>query len=260
MSSSQLAAQMLHQARRPGEALTALPAEALPNDLADAYAAQAQLVGLLSNEIGPPIGYKVGCTNITARQMLKLDFPFSGRCFESQVVSSPASIDASALHMIGIEPEIAVRIARDLAPGKVWTTDHVIEHIGEVMPAIEIVESRFSTWPLMGVLSAIADNGVHRQLVLGNEITNWSQQQVEDAQVSLTANGRVVREGCATNVDGGPFAVVAWLANHLNAMGITLMAGEVITTGVMTDIYDSAPGEELHAEYNLPGDVRLSIT
>ncbi len=259
MSNPQLAAQMLYQARRPGEALTALPAEALPSDLADAYAAQAQLVELLSNENGPPIGYKVGCTNITARQMLKLDFPFSGRCFKSQVVSSPASIDASALHMIGIEPEIAVRIARDLAPGKVWTTDHVIEHIGEVMPAIEIVESRFSTWPLMGVLSAIADNGVHRQLVLGNEIVNWSQQQVEDAQVSLTANGRIVREGCATNVDGGPFSVVAWLANHLNSMGITLMAGEVITTGVMTDIYDSVPGEELLAEYDLTGDVRLSV-
>jgi len=259
MPNPQLAAQILYQARRPGEALTALPAEALPNDLADAYVAQAQLVELLSNETGPTIGYKVGCTNITARQMLKLDFPFSGRCFESQVVPSPASIDASALHMIGIEPEIAVRIARDLMPGKVWTTDQVIEHIGEVMPAIEIVESRFSTWPLMGVLSAIADNGVHRQLVLGNEIVNWSQQQVEDAQVTLTANGRVVREGCATNVDGGPFAVVAWLANHLNSMGITLMAGEVITTGVMTDIYDSAPGEELLAEYDLPGDVRLSV-
>ncbi|MBT4394563.1 MAG: 2-keto-4-pentenoate hydratase, partial [Acidiferrobacteraceae bacterium] len=54
--------------------------------------------------------------------------------------------------------------------------------------------------------------------------------------------------------------VVAWLANHLNSMGITLMAGEVITTGVMTDIYDSAPGEELLAEYDLPGDVRLSVT
>jgi 2-keto-4-pentenoate hydratase len=69
-----------------------------------------------------------------------------------------------------------------------------------------------------------------------------------------------VREGCATNVDGGPFSVVAWLANHLNSMGITLMAGEVITTGVMTDIYDSAPGEELLAEYDLPGNVRLSVT
>ncbi|MBT4807909.1 MAG: hypothetical protein HON79_10700 [Acidiferrobacteraceae bacterium] len=56
MSNPQLAAQMLHQARHPGEALTVLPAEALPNDLADAYAAQAQLVELLSNENGPPIG------------------------------------------------------------------------------------------------------------------------------------------------------------------------------------------------------------
>ncbi len=126
MPNPQLTAQILYQARRPGEALTALPAEALPNDLTDAYVAQAQLVELLSNETGPPIGYKVGCTNITARQMLKLDFPFSGRCFESQVVPSPASIDASALHMIGIEPEIAVRIARDLVPGKVWTTDQAV--------------------------------------------------------------------------------------------------------------------------------------
>ena len=139
-------AQLLLQARKPGSALTALPEHSLPTDKTQAYAAQAALVSLLSADSGQPAGYKVGCTNATARQMLELDSPFSGRCFEGEISTSPSSVDASTLHMIGIEPEIAVRVGTDLAPSKDWQTADVIDHIEAVMPAIEIVESRFSTW------------------------------------------------------------------------------------------------------------------
>lgn len=260
MADAKTAAQLLLHARKPGHALTALPENALPADKAQAYAAQAELVSLLSNHSGKPVGYKVGCTNATARQMLALDSPFSGRCFEKELSASPASIDAATLHMIGIEPEIAVRIGKDLAPSKNWQRTDVIDHIAAVMPSVEVVESRFSTWPVMGFLSAIADNGVHRHLVLGESVENWSAESVDQTQVTLTANGTTVREGVASNVDGGPFGVVAWLANHLNAMGITLAAGEIVTTGVMTDIYDSAPGEKIVAQYDLPGVVHLSVT
>jgi 2-keto-4-pentenoate hydratase len=260
MADAKTAAQLLLHARKPGQALTALPENALPADKTQAYAAQAELVSLLSNHSGKPIGYKVGCTNATARQMLALDSPFSGRCFEKELSASPASIDAATLHMIGIEPEIAVRISKDLTPSKIWQRTDVIDHIGAVMPSVEIVESRFSTWPLMGFLSAIADNGVHRHLVLGESVENWSAESIDQTKVTLTANGITVREGVASNVDGGPFGVVAWLANHLNAMGITLAAGEIVTTGVMTDIYDGAPGEEIVAQYDLPGVVHLNVT
>tara|TARA_Y100000588_G_scaffold78470_1_gene81999 strand:- start:3608 stop:4390 length:783 start_codon:yes stop_codon:yes gene_type:complete len=260
MADAKTAAQLLLHARKPGHALTALPENALPADKAQAYAAQAELVSLLSNHSGKPVGYKVGCTNATARQMLALDSPFSGRCFEKELSASPASIDAATLHMIGIEPEIAVRIGKDLAPSKNWQRMDVIDHIAAVMPSVEVVESRFSTWPVMGFLSAIADNGVHRHLVLGESVENWSAENIDQTKVTLTANGTTVREGVASNVDGGPLGVVAWLANHLNAMGITLAAGEIVTTGVMTDIYDSAPGEEVVAQYDLPGVVHLSVT
>ena len=260
MADAKTAAQLLLHARKPGHALTALPENALPADKTQAYAAQAELVSLLSNHSGKPVGYKVGCTNATARQMLALDSPFSGRCFEKELSASPASIDAATLHMIGIEPEIAVRIGKDLAPSKNWQRTDVIDHIAAVMPSVEVVESRFSTWPVMGFLSAIADNGVHRHLVLGESVENWSAESIDQTQVTLTANGTTVREGVASNVDGGPFGVVAWLANHLNAMGITLAAGEIVTTGVMTDIYDSAPGEKIVAQYDLPGVVHLSVT
>ncbi|MBT7110662.1 MAG: hypothetical protein HN941_07390, partial [Proteobacteria bacterium] len=141
-----------------------------------------------------------------------------------------------------------------------WRADNVIPYIDAVIPAIEVVESRFSTWPLMGFLSAIADNGVHRRLVLGNPITHWTPEKVEGAHVILKANDKVVCQGIADNVDGGPFGVVAWLANHLNDLGTTLNAGDIVSTGVMTDIYDSAPGETLVAEYDFPAHVHLNIT
>ena len=260
MSDKSATAQLLLQARKPGKALTALPKSALPTDKAQAYAAQAELLSLLSIHSGRPVGYKVGCTNATARQMLALDSSFSGRCFEKELSASPAIIDAGTLHMIGIEPEIAVRIGKDLAPSKNWQRADVIDHIEAVMPSVEIVESRFSSWPLMGFLSAIADNGVHRHLVLGEPVENWSADSIEQTAVTLIANGTTVREGVARNVDGGPFGVVAWLANHLNAMGTTLAAGENVSTGVMTDIYDSAPGEKIVAHYDLPAAVELQIT
>ena len=229
MSDKNAAAQLLLQARKPGKALTALPESALPADKAQAYAAQAELVSLLSDHSGRPVGYKVGCTNATARQMLALDSPFSGRCFEKELSTSPAAIDAATLHMIGIEPEIAVRIGKDLVPSKNWQRTDVIDHIEAVMPSVEVVE-------------------------------NWSADRIEQTRVTLTANGITVREGVASNVDGGPFGVVAWLANHLNAMGTTLAAGEIVTTGVMTDIYDSAPGEKIVAHYDLPAVVELQVT
>ena len=48
MSDKSATAQLLLQARKPGKALTALPKSALPADKAQAYAAQAELVSLLS--------------------------------------------------------------------------------------------------------------------------------------------------------------------------------------------------------------------
>lgn len=259
MSDPLLAADLLLKARRPGEALKALPDSALPTDKAQAYSAQAALVSRLTEQAGPAVGYKVGCTNATAREMLALDSPFSGRCLANEISTSPATVDSGTLHMVGIEPEIALRLSKDLSPGVLWTVDEVVQSVDSVMPAIEVVESRFSTWPLMGFLSAIADNGVHRHLILGESLSNWTRASVENIRVTLTANDRVVREGHAMNVDGGPFGVVTWLANHLNAMGVTLKAGEIVSTGVMTDIYDSAAGESLVAQYGFPATVQVSV-
>ena len=69
----------LLNARRPGSPIDTLLPEHTPADLAQAYAVQNKLVELLVPKLGPPAGYKVGCTNSAARELLGIDSCFSGR-------------------------------------------------------------------------------------------------------------------------------------------------------------------------------------
>ena len=251
------AAELLLAARHPGEQLSAMPPSVAPSTPVEAYAVQDHLVRRLVQDLGPVIGYKIGCTNQSAREMLGVDSPFAGRCLARELHSSPVILRGDELHMIGIEPEIAIRVAADLPSGQPWTPDRVADVVDSVMPSIEVVESRFSTWPRMGILAAIADNGVHRKLVLGESVSNWTQESIDETEVSLTADGNVVREGNARNVDGGPFGVLAWLANHLNQQGHQLRSGDVVTTGVMTDIFDADVGQRLVANYGPLGTIEI---
>ncbi len=251
------AAEMLLAARHPGERLSAIPPSVAPSTQAEAYAVQDHLVRRLAQDLGPAVGYKIGCTNQSAREMLAVDSPFAGRCLARELHHSPVILKGNQLHMIGIEPEIAIRVANDMPGNQPWTPDRVADFADCVMPSVEIVESRFSTWPRMGILAAIADNGVHRKLILGEPITDWTQESIDKTEVSLTADGNVVREGNARNVDGGPFGVLAWLANHLNQQGHQLRSGDVVTTGVMSDIFDADVGQRLVANYGPLGTIEI---
>lgn len=251
------AAELLLAARHPGEQLSAIPPSVAPSTPVEAYAVQDSLVYRLTQDLGPVVGYKIGCTNQSAREMLGIDSPFAGCCLARELHSSPAILRADELHMIGIEPEIAIQIAADMPGDRPWTPDRVAEVTENIMPSIEIVESRFSTWPKMGILAAIADNAVHRKLILGESVSSWTQESVDQTKVSLTTDGNIVREGNARNVDGGPFGVLAWLANHLNQRGHQLRSGDVVTTGVMTEIFDADVGQRLVANYGPLGTIEI---
>ncbi len=253
-------AERLLSARRPGDALAGMPDHGSPTTVMEAYAVQDALVTLLATQHGEPAGYKIGCTNAGARALLQVDHPFMGRCFKNGIVSSPTQIRASEMHMTGIEPEIALRIGTDM-PTKTtpWNTQEAVEHVAQIMPAIEVVESRFSTWPAVGPLGAIADNGVHRVLIVGPATSDWTRESVDQATVLLQSNGTEADSGTADNVDGGPFGALAWLANHLNNRGRQLQTGDIVTTGVMCKIYNGQAGEQLIAHYGDLGEIQLTI-
>ena len=85
-------------------------------------------------------------------------------------------------------------------------------------------------------------------------------------QTCLYVNGEHVSSGSTSECpEGGPLHAAAWTANHLNARGLALQAGQLVATG-QTCIYRGAePGDSVVADFflrsgELLGRVRVTIS
>jgi len=63
--------------------------------------------------------------------------------------------------------------------------------------------------------------------------------------------------GIGANVLGGPLIALTWLANELSAQGVTLRAGQVVTTGTCIVPLDVAPGDALTGDFGALGRVSV---
>jgi 2-keto-4-pentenoate hydratase len=132
-----------------------------------------------------------------------------------------------------VEAEFAFQMGRDLPPGGArFSREEIIPAIEGVIPAIEIVDSRFESWTTIGAPSLIADNACNAAWVRGALRKNWHDLDLATQPVRVIVNGQVVREGSGSAVLGHPLNALEWLANSLALRGIGLRAGQCITTGV----------------------------
>lgn len=261
-AAAEMAAAELFRARRDFVKLDELPASCRPVTSADGYAVQAALIPkLLAVDGARSLGYKIGATNPSAREMLGTDEAFAGRLISTSCHPEPHSIAAADWHVIIVEPEIAVRLGRDLQPsGSPHTPESVASAIEAVAPAIEIVTSPFPVWNKAGVGCLIADNAANGGWIHGPFRRDLATHDLASVDVTLSINGTVDRTGSGSAVDGGPTVVLAWLANFLNAHGGALKAGDLVTTGSTTQPVPGTAGQEFVADFGPLGTCRLAIT
>ena len=230
-----------------------------PLDTETAYAIQDAADRILQAENGfVPIGYKVGAANPVARERLNLTEPFHGRLYRQMVSASPAAIACPAGFYKAYEPEIALRMGRDLDPAGAPFTAATIEAATEaVLPAIELVGSWYDPWTEAGGANLIADNAAFGFWIVGEPITDWSGLDLLDAAVTLRIDGNVVAGGTGRAVDEGAFGAAAWLANALARRGRGLRAGDYITTGSVTAPHPVTIGQRVLADFGRLGSVSL---
>ena len=59
---------------------------------------------------------------------------------------------------------------------------------------------------------------------------------------------------------GDPRIALTWLVNELSAHGLTLRAGEVVTTGTCVKPVEIAAGNRVRGDFGVLGGVCLAIT
>jgi 2-keto-4-pentenoate hydratase len=245
--------------------LTELPSSARPATLLEAYQCQGRLVEkLLAHLGGHPIGYKIACTNAIAQQFLNMPEPFYGRLLSATTfdatLNSLARLRAGDFFMRIIESEFAFQFARDLPPSpKPLEVDAIADALAGVLPGIEVVDSRFMEWTKVGAPSLIADNACHGAWIKGALVTDWRKFDLAAQAVALSVNGSVVQRGSGKAVLGHPLKALQWLVHRLHAQGMGFAAGDYVTTGVTTDIYDAQPGDALVADFGPLGSVAFAF-
>ena len=121
------------------------------------------------------------------------------------------------------EPEFCFRMARDLPPRpSPYSVAEVLDAVATLHPAIEIPDSRFADFVGAGEAQLIADNACAHLFVLGAATAaDWRARDLVEEKPVITMRGQTF-VGHGKNVLGDPRVALAWLANELRELGITL--------------------------------------
>jgi len=226
------AAKAIATARRNRAPLKPLAADAAPRDEAEGYRVQRAVHDLLLPVTGALVGYKIGCTSKVMQEYLDIQHPCGGGVFARGVHESGVSLRAADYVRVGVECEIAVRLARDLLPSEEpFTAEWVMEAIEAYMPAIEIVDDRYEQWETLGAPTLVADDFFAVGCVLGAPVARNAAPDLLSVNGRALINGSEAGRGTGADVLGHPHHALAWLANHLADEGRGLHAGQIVLTG-----------------------------
>jgi 2-keto-4-pentenoate hydratase len=249
------ASKTLHDHWRAGTKLAALEPSHRPRDRSEAYAIQAALE---NHSAGNLFGWKIAATSEAGQKHINVDGPMAGRILSDTVLPDGGTASMAGNEMQVAEPEFAFRMATDLPPRSLpYSVQQTLEAVATLHPAIEIPDSRFADFVSAGAAQIIADNACAHLFVLGAASTaNWRALDLVEEKPVVTLRGRQFI-GHGKNVLGDPRIALTWLANELRQLGVTLRAGQIVTTGTCHPPLPIQSGDVFDADFGSIGGVSV---
>jgi 2-keto-4-pentenoate hydratase len=251
------ASSTLHDHWRAGTKLDGLEAGLRPRDRAEGYAIQAAIE---SHTRGRLFGWKIAATSEAGQKHINVDGPMAGRILPETVLADGGAASMAGNEMRVGEPEFAFRMGRDLPPRpSPYALGQVLDAVDTLHPAIEIPDSRFSDFVSAGAAQIIADNACAHLFVLGPAThADWRALDLVEQKPVITLRGKQYT-GHGKNVLGDPRIALTWLANELRELGLTLKAGEVVTTGTCHPPLPIRAGDLFEADFGVLGKVSVGF-
>jgi 2-oxopent-4-enoate/cis-2-oxohex-4-enoate hydratase len=221
--------------------ISRVPVEPLTNREADitiddAYQIQLRMIERQLQDGQIVVGKKIGVTS-----KVVMDF---GHLLSGMVFNEGEAVDTSKMIAPKAEAEVAFILARDLTGPGVTAAD-VLRATDCVMPCFEIVDSRIKDWKIK-IQDTVADNASCGVFTLGGTRKSPRNLDLALAGMVLDKNGEIISTSCGASVQGSPVNAVAWLANTLGRLGISLKAGDVILSGSQSPLVPVKAGDSLH--------------
>ncbi|MBT7950269.1 MAG: 2-oxo-3-hexenedioate decarboxylase [Gammaproteobacteria bacterium] len=224
-------------------------------DWEDAYAIQYAIRKRKQDRGTLIAGLKMGLTSHAKMKQMGVETPVFGFLTDYGSYADGAEIDTSNFIHPRIEGEVAVMTNKTLkGPG--CHIGSVLAAIDFVMPAIEIIDSRYENFRF-DLKSVIADNTSAAGYVTGSNMKRIEELDLPTLGVVLEKNGEIVELGAGAAVLGHPAASVAMLANMLAERGEEISAGTFIMTGGITAAVAVEKGDNINMRCQDIGSVSM---
>jgi 2-oxo-3-hexenedioate decarboxylase len=236
-------------------------------DLPAAYDVLDRIADRRRSQGWSAVGRKVGFTNRTIWALYGVDRPIWAHVWDRtlhRAVDGRYELPAAGLVQPRIEPEVVFGLRSPLRP----TDDarEVLDAVGWISAGFEIVQCHAPGWRF-GLPDCVADFGLHAALVLGSpvELDDAARDALVDRLASFEAvlarGGEDVDRGVGSNVLDSPAFALAHLARVVEDVpDDRLVAGEVVTTGTVTDAHPVQAGETWRASYGDLGVEGFDLT
>lgn len=223
--------------------------------IADGYAVQSELRKRLLAQGHRLVGWKAGLTSRAKMKQMGVDVPSIGFLTHKMARPENSAISVSDLIHPRVECEVAF-VMKEALYGPDCTRENVLAATDYVLPAVEIIDSRFSGFKF-DLASVIADNGSSARFVGGGRPRYVDDLDLRTLGAVLEKNGEVVAVGASAAVMGHPAQAIAMLVNILAELGEHLPAGSFVMSGGITEAIAVKAGDNVVARFQDLGSVSM---
>jgi len=201
-------------------------------------------------------GRKIGFTNRTIWERYGVHEPMWGAVYDRTIIraqENKAIVPLAGLVQPRIEPEICFRLKARPAVSK--DPQALLDCIEWIAHSVEIVQCHHPEWKVT-IADCTADNGLHGRLIVGTPVRVEKISGLAAAlpflKVALRKSGELMDQGIGANVLGSPLLALAFLVEILSKQPESppLQAGEIVSTGTLTDAHPVAPGERWSTDFH----------
>jgi 2-oxo-3-hexenedioate decarboxylase len=236
--------------------------------VADGYGVLAAIEERRRRQGWQEVGRKIGFTNRTIWARYGVWEPIWAHVWAHTVhiaLSGRARLGLAQFVQPRIEPEVVFGLKAPVPPADDPLA--ALACVEWIAPGFEIVQSHFPDWKFAAP-DCVAAFGLHGALVIGAPVPVTDQNRDRLAtllatfELTLRRGDAVVDTGVGANVLDGPPAALAHLARVAAAQPqfAPLAAGEIVTTGTITDAWPVVSGETWSSDYGTLGLDGLTLT
>lgn len=198
------------------------------------------------------VGRKAGLTSKAKMEQMGVHVPSFGVLMASFARPENGTVEMDALLHPKIEAEIAFVMNQELH-GDV-TIEEVIAATDYVIPAVEIIDSRYENFKF-DLPSVIADNSSSARYVSGGRPMDPRDMDLRTIGVVIERNGEIQALGASAAVLNHPAQAIVMLVRHLADRSQSLPAGSFVMTGGITEAIPVSRGDNVVARFQDLGSV-----